>query len=715
MEKIKKTLTLAVLSLGFTSIITQIILLREFLSVFYGNELVIGIILANWMALTGLGAYLGKFSEQLKIKQKHLAFPFIALAVLPIVTVFLLNYLKNIVFIAGSMIGIVQIFYSSFILLLPYCLLSGFLFTLLAGTVSGLNKSNLISKVYSIESIGSIIGGIIFNFILIFFLKTFQSLTILLITNLVLANILIYKYNRRTTRYISLIASVVALVIVFNFNFDELARQFLFKDQEIIFYKDTPYGNLTVAKQGEQKNFFENNVLFFSTNDPASNEEAVHYAMIQHPNPKNVLLIGGGISGTTNEVLKYNVERIDYVEVNPWIIQIGKTYTDALNDKRINVLNEDGRLFVKSTPKNYDVVLINLPEPITAQLNRFYTTEFFIELKTKLNRAAVVSLSLLPATDYISQDARQINSIIYHTLKTAFKNILIVPGMKNYFLASDSELNINIGKMIEQRGLNNLYVNQYYLDDEILHQRSEYIQSNILTNTKLNKDFNPVSYYRQILHWLSYFEVNYWIPSILILLGLVLLLLKLNPISFGVFCGGFAASSIEVLLLIVFQIIYGYVYQVTGIIITIFMAGLAVGSFYWNKIFSQPQMNHFIKIQFLISIYSLLLPLIFILLKSFSINAVIVHSIFYLLTFIIAFLVALEFSLATKLESGNVSKVASKIYGVDLIGSAFGALLVSAFLIPLLGIIMVSLVIGLLNLISGIISFYNRRKYSSLF
>src|SRR4030043_1511162 len=49
-------------SLGFTALITQIILLREFLTVFYGNELVIGIVLSNWMILTALGAGLGRNS-----------------------------------------------------------------------------------------------------------------------------------------------------------------------------------------------------------------------------------------------------------------------------------------------------------------------------------------------------------------------------------------------------------------------------------------------------------------------------------------------------------------------------------------------------------------------------------------------------------------------------------------------------------------------------
>ena len=56
-----KDLAWAVAALGMTALATQIILLREFVSVFQGNELVIGVVLAGWMMLTGAGAFLGRF------------------------------------------------------------------------------------------------------------------------------------------------------------------------------------------------------------------------------------------------------------------------------------------------------------------------------------------------------------------------------------------------------------------------------------------------------------------------------------------------------------------------------------------------------------------------------------------------------------------------------------------------------------------------------
>jgi len=700
-----------IMAMGISAVITQIILLREFLSVFFGNELVIGIIFANWMILTGAGSYLGKFSYRIKNYYQFIIGSLILIAVLPLITVFLLNLLRNIIFPVGSMISVIQILFSSLVLLSPFCLLSGFLFTLFSHTLSRKFEKNLISKVYSYEALGSILGGVLFNFILIYFLKTFQSLLVLMIIDLFIAFVLTYKWKTIFARLLAVVLSCIFLFLTIYFNLDNVSRKFLFKEQELLFHKDTPYGNLVITKTGDQVNFYENNVLLFTTHNTTANEEAVHYAMVQHPDPQNVLLISGGISGTTTEILKYKVKNIDYVEINPWLIEIGENFTSALTDKKINVINQDARLFIKKTSNFYNVVLINLPEPVTAQINRYYTLEFFKELKKILTSDGLISLSLMSTADYVSEEANMVNSVIYNTLKTVFENIIIIPGENNYFLASDRKLNINIAHLIEERGIENVYVNRYYLDDQLLAERSRYILQNMEQDTQLNKDFSPVSYYWQIRYWLSYFETSYWILAGISLILIIYIISRLNPISLGLFSGGFAASSIELLLLISFQIIYGYVYQMIGIIITIFMGGLAIGSLYRHKIIPNVHINNYFSIQFGIGIYSILLPFILILLKSVNIYPYIIHFIFFSLTFIIALLIGIEFSLASKLQSRRISTIAAELYSVDLLGSAIGALLVTAFLIPILGIIKVCIIIGLLNFGSGLVTFIKRKNY----
>ena len=116
-NKRQRLLFIAITALGISSIITQIVAIREFLSVFYGNELIFGIILANWLFLTGVGAYFGKYFEKGKIS--WLIISQIIIAFLPFFHIAIIRNLRNVIFLPGELIGIVQVFLASFFILLP--------------------------------------------------------------------------------------------------------------------------------------------------------------------------------------------------------------------------------------------------------------------------------------------------------------------------------------------------------------------------------------------------------------------------------------------------------------------------------------------------------------------------------------------------------------------------------------------------------------------
>ena len=705
---------LSIIIIGITTVITQIILLREFLSVFFGNELVMGIILANWMLLTGAGAYLGKFFKNFKNKIFIIITLQVVLAIMPVITVFLLNVLKNAIFPVGSMVSLTDIIYSSFILLIPLCVSSGITFTVFSTIISENSNSNRINNVYYLESFGSLFGGIIFNFLLLFFFSAFQILTIILTINFLAATLLAITTKMKLHGIIIPVIFLFFLTIIMKYDLESTSLRYLYKGQDIIYLKENQYGKLLVSKTDEQLNFYENGVSLFSTNNIIENEESVHYAMVQHSNPKNILLISGGISGKIQEILKYDISKVDYLELNPGIIDVGYLFAHIPETRKLNIISKDARLFIKKTQNKYDVVLVNLPEPATARINRFYTYEFFSELKKKLYKDAVISISLGSSQNYLSIEEINTNSIMFNTLKTCFENIIIIPGDRNYYLASDAKLNHQITHLVKNKNIENEYVNDNYLDDELLIQRSNFIQNSLSTESGINKDFKPVSYYRQLLLWMSYFKDNVLIISIVVFIILIFILLKINIISLGLFAGGFAASSSEIIILISFQIIYGYVYHITGIIITLFMAGLAIGSFFLPKLFKVINKNLFIRLQFCIGFFSIILPFIIIACNIFNLETAILHTIFYLLTLLISMMTGLQFAIATKIRKSKIPSLAAESYSSDLLGSAIGALLTSALLIPLLGIIYVGILIGFLNIICGLIILLRINKIITL-
>jgi len=170
MKKIKEiSLLYALIALGISSLISQIIYIREFLNVFFGNELIFGIILASWMILTAGGAFLGKFAIKIKNEIKSILFLQLLLAVFPLITVFLLRWFRNDFFPIGSMLNIPDGILMSLLFLAPYCLVSGFLFTFFCISLSRKLNNNEISRVYYFDTIGCIIGGFLFNFFWYFF------------------------------------------------------------------------------------------------------------------------------------------------------------------------------------------------------------------------------------------------------------------------------------------------------------------------------------------------------------------------------------------------------------------------------------------------------------------------------------------------------------------------------------------------------------------
>ncbi|PLX20190.1 MAG: hypothetical protein C0597_04490, partial [Marinilabiliales bacterium] len=572
-----------VILLGFIALAAQIILLREFLTLFSGNELVIGIILANWMLLTGLGAYLGRFFKN-KITIVFWLILFLGtLAFLPSITVVALHYIWHLLFLPGVMAGILHVFFYSLIILSPFCILSGILFTLFSKEKSTQAQENKISNVYAWESLGSLMGGIVFNFILIWVTTTFQSLFIILIVSVITIFYLGIKSDQHLLSAIIIILSFIFGYLFMSYDFDKKVREKAFPSQEIIYTNDSPYGIFTITQQHDQQNYYENNILMASSGDIIKKEESVHLAMVQHKEPKNVLVLSGIISGVIEEIMEYPVTRIDYVDINPEIFKIARQTLKDHSYQILNLYENDPIRFLKRNSKMYDVVLINLPKPSTIQLNRYYTQEFFHLLKQNLNCNAVISISMPSSGNYLSEESRNLLSIIFKTLRTEFNSVIIFPADKDFLIASDNQLSYKIAERVEILNISTDYVNTYYFDDAQVEMRSKQLLQQLDYSVVINHDFSPVFYQSQLKLWMSHFNIKYWIPAFIIIIISGLFFIKAGPIYKGVYAAGFTGTAIEIVLLLVFQVVFGYVYAVIGVFIMIFMGGLAFGAYYISK------------------------------------------------------------------------------------------------------------------------------------
>jgi spermidine synthase len=105
---------------------------------------------------------------------------------------------------------------------------------------------------------------------------------------------------------------------------------------------------LVITRGHDQVSFFENGGHIFSVPNTFANEEIVHYALPQLPKVESVLLISGGIVGVIDEIMKYDVGNLDYVELDPAIISAGVRYMDVRFPPSVHLHLDDGRKFIQN-------------------------------------------------------------------------------------------------------------------------------------------------------------------------------------------------------------------------------------------------------------------------------------------------------------------------------------------------------------------------------
>jgi len=695
--------------LGTTTMIAQIILLREFLTVFNGNELVIGIVLSNWMVLTGIGAYIGKRPLKRTNSSSVTIFTLLLLTVLPFITLFLINFLKNKIFPVGALISVFQIFFASLLLLIPLCFASGFLFTFISKSYSEIKNKNETGSVYGIESAGSIAGGLVSGLVFISIFSSVESLLVLVVINGIALFVISLKKRLHQLSRVSILVSFISFVLLF-FHPENRIRSYVYPNQKIEVSKDSPYGNIVITRRENLWSVYTNNSLMFDSENFMMNEEAVHFAMLQHLQPSNVLLLAGGLSGQIAEIMKYKPLSIDYIEDNQWLVTLMKDSLQKIITRETTLYRSDPLRFIRKSLKKYDVVLINLPGPSNLQNNRFYTLEFFTLLKEKLLPGAVLSFGLPSPVNYLNTEAVELNSTIFSTLKCVFQNVIIIPGEKLYFIASDARLSCNIVEAVQKSGIENRYVNRFYFDDSLLKRQSETILASLNPESEINHNLKPVLYRQQLAYWLSYFTGKYWLMAFSATMIALFIFVTGSVSSKGMFLTGFSATGMEILLLFGLQVFFGNIYLLTSFVISSFMIGLSVGSFFGRSITGFYQRETLSGNQLFFGIFAAITGILLFSPGVSNLPPAIVYSLYLTATAMTGVLTGIQFTRASLNQAGSYAEISGNTYSYDLFGSALGALIMTIYLMPKLGIVASALTISLLNLVFGF--FLTLRKRS---
>lgn len=674
------------LILGFVSMVVQIAILREYIVLFSGNELVIGISLFAWMVFTGTGTWIVRYIPQRLLTE--MTFPLLlpAMSTLALASVWAAYNIRYNFFLPGRILDIPETVWIASLCLLPICLATGLSFGIMNRVICLHYNKNTTSFSYGIESLGAAIGGVTYYLAMA---SSNHNITIIRFVFILCILYGIIQINFRIRASILTFVMIsTAGILLFITDIDLPAEQQLYAGQEILANEDTKFGNLVVTKSQEQINIYQDGTCTFFTNNIEDNEEKVHFAMLQHPHPQKILVISGGGSGMLKEITKYKPSRIDYVEENKAVIRNISRFTANMEDViNLHIFISDPRKYLTRTHEKYDIILIHQNEPSTIQANRFYTSQFFRLLKKRLNPTGIISFQVSATTGYLSENTLNILSIIHNTLKTSFNEVLILPGNKYNFIASEKTgITARIAGLYDIRSVTNEYVNPYYIDDELITSRSGEIMDAI-TVTGINRDEKPMLLYHQLSFFLSQFRIEIELFLGIIFFSLLIFIFLAGRNETGLFIIGFTSISVELLALIVLQTLLGQVYLYMGLFFAIYMAGLFLGS---TKLYPFLSGYRNKKRLLFTGVLMVCIACVFLLYLGFLQNSLrsdwIIVSVLALIVAAVAVITGMYFSVSSMKITDPGNPFISKVYSTDLWGSAAGSLVSTCLVIPLFGL-----------------------------
>ncbi len=751
----------AIALVGFSAVAGQIVLMRELIAVFNGNEISLGIMLATWLFWTALGSYL---SSRIKLGEHNSARTVATLeclfGIMLLPTIWMVRASRSIFqTVPGELIGPVPMILTSVACLSVFCVLSGCLFVAAMRMYAQAHRTSArttASTAYLLEAAGSAAGGIVASLLLLRWCNSFEVAAVLLLLNVSMALILLGPTRPMQALSAGLgIATLGALLFTSLAPWLEQSSQaHLWNGFHLLETRDSIYGKLAVIQTGNLRSVYDNGILLASAPDENAAEEGVHYALLEHAAPRRVLLIGGGMSGGIAQALKHStLERLDYVELDPTLISIASQYfsepSRALYDPRAHLHYSDGRHYLNTVPDKFDVIIVDVPDPQTAQLNRFYTREFFASARNHLQPEGLLALQLRASEDYISPDLGEFLRCIYQTLHQVFPEIAVIPGETIHFFAATqpdalTENPETLISRLRSRNIETHYVREYFLPFRMTPDRMEQVHELLKAPSAapINRDFAPIAYYFNTELWSAQFGSVYarWLRNAaqhnffsivawsFVALALLAIFIARRPrrarasrstAAFCVAATGFTLMAQQIFLLLLFQSIYGFVYHQLAILISMFMAGIAVGT-WWalRRVNSKTNLRLMQTAAYVQLLLAASVPMLMFVVdwlgRTSQASTMLLASqiLFPLLAAISGLPGGYQFPIATEiyLDEARASRSLGTLYALDLLGGCAAALLLSGYLIAVYGFWKTAWFIAAVNLAPAVLAAFVSRE-----
>lgn len=614
----RPVLLLAILALGAYAQILQAILVRESLVVFDGNEISLGVFYACWLLWAGVGAWLARrpAGSGAMSDPRLLGRCLIALPPLLLLQVLALRSVRRVLDVSAS--ELVPLDDASLVLLLvtaPSGLVLG-----LALPLAGRLPGGAAARLYAADALGALAGGALFSLVLVRWCGVVQSMGVLL----ALVGLMLWSLRaapRRSAPWPAILVLGGGLLVLspgvsdLESALERIRFASLQPGLTLVAATNSRYGHVAVARLGDQFSLVEDGQLTASFPQPVETATEAALLHTEANGPRRILLLGGFAGGLAAELLRYPIARLAQVEQDRAAFDLVAPHLPAasraaLADPRLRLIFADGRRVLRdlAPDERFDLVVIFAQSPTNAAGNRFFTQEFYDQVRAHLAPAGVFCTRVSGAANYVGRAIGGYAGAVYHTLASRFARIILVPGdpLTLCAAAADGPLSEDPDVLAGRYGAVALTERIFPAagfasllpagEIQFLRQRLE------STPAEIDSDARPVTYYLNTLlrgkltasglvDWMQRLRAlgawPYLLPA-LVLLGLWLLRAGLDGwpratrlrqgAGSALFALGAATMAAALVLLLAMQSQVGLLFERIALLNGLLMAGLALGA-----------------------------------------------------------------------------------------------------------------------------------------
>lgn len=525
-----------VFSAGLFSAALQSVYFREYLSVFSGNELSLGMIFAVWLLAAGAGSMAAARAARTRGPAINGPKAACLLAASAAAGIFIIRA-SRLVFAPGELLGPLAMAGVLAASELPFALANGFVL----GTL--LSSPAKPHRLYAWENAGAFVGALAVYACILLYAK--NSLIV------VVAMAPLALVCMRKAWLTGACVAVAALLLAF----DHASVQWKYSVpvRQVVYGHE---GEIVPITAGSDTTFLQNGTVYKSSMQRPALEQAVHIPMGERPQAERTLVIFD--RGHHAELAKYQGLVIDEIETEP-----------ALASPRSRIVSPETFLPIQ----HYDVIFVGSGMPRSASSNRLYTLSFFRHARALLSDSGIVTFSLPFSENYLSPSEKKLYDALYATLGAVFKNVLVFPGEGYTFMASNAPLSASW----KVRAATD------YLASTIIPGLSEerLRDANIKpVNAFINTKDRPITLFLGLQTWLELFNNSVVLLAVILFVccAAALWFLPKTRAALSVATSGLSIGIYSICLLLMYQATYGALYSRVSLLLVALTAGFALGA-----------------------------------------------------------------------------------------------------------------------------------------